>query len=67
MDKYFLFLIVKSNLLLFARRLHSDREEWARQLDRKEQELNSFREKVQSHIHALNSTETKLNAVENEV
>ncbi|XP_053377112.1 ankyrin repeat domain-containing protein 26-like isoform X23 [Mercenaria mercenaria] len=49
------------------RRLHGDREEWARQLDRKDQELTSLKEKVQAHIQALNATETKLNAVENEL
>ncbi|XP_060576516.1 uncharacterized protein LOC132733823 isoform X21 [Ruditapes philippinarum] len=49
------------------RRLHGDREEWARQLDRKDQELASLKEKVQAHIQALNATESKLNAVENEL
>lgn len=57
----------KTNSVVVYRRLHSDREEWARQLERKEQELNSLREKIQTHIHALNSSESKLNAVENEV
>lgn len=56
-----------TNSVVVYRRLHSDREEWARQLERKEQELNSLREKIQTHIHALNSSESKLNAVENEV
>ncbi|XP_052779650.1 ankyrin repeat domain-containing protein 26-like isoform X20 [Mya arenaria] len=49
------------------RRLHDDREEWGRQLERKDAELSSAKEKMQNYMHGINSMETKLNSVENEL
>ena len=54
-------------LNLCSRRLHADREDWGRQLERKDQELASIKEKLNSLMHTLNETESKLNSVENEV